>query len=409
MNSRRKPGNNAKTSREKNIALIVKLINRSGVISRAELAALTGLTQASITYITKDLIDRGLLCETGTVEGKTHHPSIGLAIDRSRYAILSVQINRSYVTAGLYALDGTQLCKRTGTFPEPPPPRVLLDRMFLELDGILGDLPLPADAAVLGIGVALPGPFLPAEGRIELMSGAPGWAEVDLHAELKERYGLPVVLEHDANCGALAELWHGNPEDRSNILYVMAADGIGAGIICDGRLYRGHIGTAGEIGHMCVNFTGPRCECGNRGCLEMYCSLRRLKADYDALLFEEGTGAAAATAEDVLTSAAAGDRLALRALERSAGYLGIGLANLTNILNPELIILADKFALAGEAFAAMTEEAMKRYLLPPVAESVSVRTATQSTEDSILCGASVSLLEQLLREPTRYLRRSAEF
>ena len=395
----KKLGSNAVTTREKNIALIIKLINRnnrgSGGCSRAELAVQTGLTQASITYITKELIRWGLIRETGVLEGRTRHPSIGLAIDRENYGIIGVQINREYVRAGLFAIDGETLYTECETFPAPAEPGMVMERMYQCIGRILRRI--PAGTTALAVGVALPGPFLPAKGKIELMTGAPGWSEIDIQGELAKRYALPVFLEHDANCGALAELWYGDTETQHNILYVNVANGIGAGLIFDGKLTRGQIGTAGEIGHMSLNFDGPPCECGNRGCLELYCSLGKLKSDYDAL-----TGTSGKTAEEILLLAKNGDVPAENALEKSASYLGIGLANLVNILNPGTIILSDTFAAAGETLTKLVRWHMNRYLLHDIAECVEVRTASGPLEEITMRGASVAALEQLLKEPTKY-------
>ncbi len=386
-------GNNAATARVRNIALIIKLINRAGVCSRADLAAKTGLTQAGITYITKELIERGLIREVGVMEGKSRHPSIGLAIDRGRHAVIGAQINRNYVRAGLYTFDGVGIDEKSAVFSEAVAPAVLMDKLFLCISELLGEA--NATHQVAGIGVALPGPFLPAQGKIGLMSGAPGWSDIDIRGSLEERFRLPVTLEHDANCGALAELWYGDTDTQRNILFVNVADGIGAGIICEGKLYRGQIGTAGEIGHMSVNFAGPSCECGNRGCLELYCSLKKLRRDYAEILLESGVGGDA-DASGVLALAREGDETARRALSRSATYLGFGLASLVNVLGPGTIILADRFSDAGAALTEMVRGVMNRYLLPEISGSVAVRLASEPRENIILRGAAVAVLEHLL-------------
>lgn len=392
-------GNNPSNTREKNIALIIKIINRRGVVSRSDLAAETGLTKAGITYITRDLIDRGLIREVGVIEPANRYRSIGLAIDREKYRIIGVQISRSCVLVGLFTLDGVSVGERSFDLSEMDGPSVSMQKICCMIDEFLAGI---THEIVAGIGVALPGPFLPKESRIVLMSGTSGWSDVDIHGILSERYDIPVVLEHDANCGALAELWFGDVETRRNILFVNVTNGIGAGIICEGSLYRGQIGTAGEIGHMSIQFSGPRCECGNRGCLEMYCSLKKLKRDYEELLFETDTAAPdAVNADQILLKARGGDRLALQALKRSASYLGIGLANLVNVLGPGTIILGDRFDLAGEALVKIVQESLDQFLLKEIAESVTVRLASEPRENITLRGAVVAVLEYLLSEESR--------
>ncbi len=399
----RQLGSNPIKTRNKNIALVIKLINKKGVCSRSDLAKETGLTKAGITHITRELIDRELICETGSLDPENNHRSIGLAIDRKRYRLIGAQINRHFIRAGLFTLDGVCLDEKSFDFSDRCAPDALMEKLCAMIDDLLAEL---SNESVAGIGVALPGPFLPAKGKIVLMTGTSGWTDVDIHGILHARYRLPVVLEHDANCGALAELWFGDAETRRNILFINVTDGIGAGIICEGRLYRGQIGTAGEIGHMSIHFAGPRCECGNRGCLELYCSLRKLRRDYEELLFESGaTDVELLSAEQILIRAREGDRIAYQALNRSASYLGIGLVSLVNVIGPGTIILADRFDLAGDALLEIVRSSLREHLPKEIAESVAVRLASEPRENITLRGAAVACFEHLLAEETRSFQR----
>lgn len=405
--SRKILGKNAVTTREDNIALIIRLLIENGICSRADLAQKTGLTQASITYIVRDLINWGLVRETGTIEGKTRHPSIGIAVSREKFRIIGIQLNRGYLRSALLAPDGAVLLEKYREFPRETAPREILTVMHACIGEMLGSM--EPSCVPVGIGIALPGPYLPAKGKIELMSGSPGWAEIDLEAELSHAYRLPVVLEHDANCGALAELRYGGGDTGRNLLFVNIADGIGAGIITDGHLYRGQLGIAGEIGHMSINFNGPRCECGNRGCMELYCSLRRLKAEYEEIcLSENGPEENEKTAEDILRSAANGESHAVEALRRCVFYLGIGLANIVNIINPGVIILSDRFAEAGETLVSLVRENISRYLLSDIAVGVNVRLSSEPCETIVLRGSAVAVMERLLQNPAQHFGSGAD-
>lgn len=400
-----KLGNNSITAREKNIAVIIKLLNKYGVCSRANLAKETGLTQASITYITKELIDLEVIREIGSIESASKHPAIGLSINPLKYALLGIQINRDYINVGFFTLAGELICKESLRYEKPEHPSFMIDDLLMTIQGILPHL--PENTELIGGGVALPGPFMPSKGKIELMSGSPGWSEIDISGKLSKVLDIPFVLEHDANCGALSELWTGNVDTAKDILYVNIADGIGAGLICNGKLHRGHIGTAGEIGHMCLNFNGPRCECGNRGCLEIYCSLKKLKRDYEEIVFEKGYEASEnITADDILILAAEKDEIACQALEKSAAYLGIGLANMVNIMNPGTIILADRFSKAGNTLVEMTAKHMNKFLLKSLSENVEIRLPSESCDTTIMHGATIAVLEKLLKNPTQTFKKS---
>ncbi len=390
-------GKNSIKIREANIAVLIRLLVRNGVCSRADLAAMTGLTQASITYITKTLLDWGMIKETGIMKGKTRHPSIGIAIDPSKFKLIGVHLDRRFIRAALCAMDGTVFFSVHQPLNEKESPEQVIRHMHDAIHTIFANA--DKNSVIVGIGLALPGPFLPAEGRIGLMNGHPGWENVDLLSELKRAYDIPVILEHDANCGALAELWFGG-NIENNILFTVISDGIGAGIIADGQLFRGEIGIAGEIGHMSVNFEGPVCECGNRGCLELYCSLKQLEKHYHTGLDSDHDDGK--TVKEILRDASAREKNAVKALGKTVEPLAVGLAGLVNVIDPGVIILSGAFADAGETLVSLVENGLSRHLLPAIASHVTVRLASEPRDTAILRGSAVAALQHLLQNPMQY-------
>jgi len=208
------------------------------------------------------------------------------------------------------------------------------------------------DMAAMAIG--MPGPLNPATGVVISPVNLPGWKNVPLAKILRERTGLRTFLGHDANLAAFAEWRRGAGRGTRHMAYVTVSTGIGAGLIIHGQLYNGTGGIAGELGHTIIQWGGPLCRCGQRGCLEALASGTALaRTAREALTGRARTslrslrGPGRPTARDVDDAAKRGDRLARRLLEQAGSALGVGLGNLVNLLNPELIVLGGSVMKAG--------------------------------------------------------------
>ncbi|OGC35189.1 transcriptional regulator, partial [candidate division WOR-1 bacterium RIFOXYB2_FULL_48_7] len=176
------------------------------------------------------------------------------------------------------------------------------------------------------IGIGVPGPILYDQGIVIEPPNLPGWKKVNLKKILEKEFKVPVFLDNDANCAALAEAYFGAGKNAQNFIYITVSTGIGGGIIINRQLYRGAIGAAGEFGHMIIDPHGYPCGCGNIGCFEAMASgtaIRR-RAGMDAISVE--------------LAARQGDKKALKVIDETAHYLAIGIANLVNIFNPEIVV-----------------------------------------------------------------------
>ncbi len=400
-----KEGSNLLTVRENNLALLIRLIHKKKVCSRVELSKETGLKQATITNIVNDLIRWGVVAETGFLPGRGKRRAIGISLNQESFRIIGVRLNRKYAQTGLFDLAGNLLEKKTCSFQRGVPPAETVRSICAAIEALLGRA---AQKKVLGIGIAMPGPFVPESGRIAMMSGFPGWDRVDLKGELERQLLLPVYLEHDANCGALAELWYGGIDSQEDVLFVAADTGVGAGILVRGQLYTGSQGMAGEIGHISIDYQGPVCECGNRGCLELYCSTQRLVQRYQEEAQKAGNTieAVGKTEEEILKKVADAEPLARRVFGEVAGFLGIGLASAVNAYNPGVIILSDKMALAGQYLVEVIAQALKERLLPSVFEGLRIRLGAFA-EDGMLYGAGALVIERMLSMPSESFKPPA--
>jgi glucokinase len=232
----------------------------------------------------------------------------------------------------------------------------------------------PRDA-LLGVGIGSPGPLDRARGLVIITPNL-GWRDFPLRDRVAEAVGLPATLDNDANCATLGEWWLGAAQGGRNVIGLTIGTGIGGGLILDGRLYHGASDVAGEIGHATIDSTGRRCGCGNYGCLEAYASGPAIaERAREALAGGEPSGMpqlvggdlSRITAALVYQAAREGDRLALEVVRETARLLGAGVANLLNIFNPDVVVLAGGVTQAGDAlFEPMRAEVRRRAFKPAV-------------------------------------------
>ena len=228
----------------------------------------------------------------------------------------------------------------------------------------------------IGIGVGAPGP-LDRERGIVLVAPNLGWKNFPLAGRIQSRVNLPTTLDNDANCATFGEWWQGAARGGRNVVGLTLGTGIGGGLILNGALYHGSSDMAGEIGHTTIDLNGRLCKCGNYGCLEAYASAPAIATRArEVLVREEGESAITAmvggnleniTARIVYDAAKAGDSIASEIVKDTARYLGAGVANLLNIFNPDIVVLAGGVAEAGDAlFVPLRVEVRRRAFSPAV-------------------------------------------
>jgi glucokinase len=243
----------------------------------------------------------------------------------------AVDIGGTKVAVGLVDEAGRVLASRE----LPTPPLCERGREGVgEVARALGELVKQRGASLAGIGIGSTGPVDPFTGIVGKADTIPGWNGVNLVEEFSRPFAVRVAVENDADACALAESVWGAGRGAARFLYVTVSTGIGGGAVFDGKLYRGAGGSHPEVGHHILEYSGPPCYCGARGCWEMLAAGPAMAAWYAA-----ESGANGITARDVCERAAAGDALALRAVEREAVYLGAGLANLIVLFAPDAIAL----------------------------------------------------------------------
>ncbi len=274
-------------------------------------------------------------------------------------------------------------------------------RMFVAIGRVLSQRSL--DPSQLdSIGIAAAGAIDSAKGLVTSSPHLPGWHDVPLRDIVEDKYGIKTYLINDASAAAVGEHYFGAGKGINNLIYLTVSTGIGGGIIIDDKLYLGPCGSAGEIGHMTIDVNGPRCSCGNVGCWETLVSgtavareaQRRIRqGEKSSLTKIVRRKVGNITAEEVGIAAKDGDPLALEIIAKAATYLGIGMVNLVNIFNPEMIIVGGGLAKIGDLLLNPARQVVKERAFQLSAQAVRIVPA-QLGDDSGLIGAAIFAHQQ---------------
>jgi predicted NBD/HSP70 family sugar kinase len=322
--------------RQSNRERLLHLLRSQGAMTQAQLARASGLSPATVSSIARELRDEGWLQDVGTGGKRT-----ALSLSRTAGVAVGIDFDHSHVRVAIADLAHKVLAEASEPLDvdhEAEEGIGLAGKMVREL---LHDVGV-TEARVTGVGMGLPGPLRRDTGEIGDSAILPGWIGAKPEAMMSEELGLAVRVENDANLGALAEIVWGAGRGCSELLYVKVASGVGAGLVLNGRLYEGHAGTAGEIGHVTVDESGPVCRCGNRGCLEVYAGA---DAVLDPLRRRHG---AKITLRQVIALAQEGDLGCQRVIADAGRSLGLAIAGTCNLLAPERVIVGGELAAAGE-------------------------------------------------------------
>ena len=316
--------------RRHNLGVLLRLLHVGGPTSRADLTAVSGLNRSTVKALTTELAEAGLVRETAPVgRGGAGRPSILVQPRSAQVWALALDIGVEHVVAARIGLGGVVLDRREARLPRGrgDAPEVLR-RVHALVEPLLAS---PTDP--VGIGVAVPGMVGGPDGMVRFAPNL-GWVDVPIGRLLAAELGsaLPVAIGNEGDLGVMAEHLRGVAAGVADVVYLTGEVGLGGGIIVGGRPLTGAGGYAGEVGHMSLNpATGRLCTCGRRGCWET-------EVGADAVLLATGAPAGADPAEMLAAARSAGDRAGKAAVRRVGRWLGVGVANLVNLFNPEVVV-----------------------------------------------------------------------
>ncbi len=387
--------------RRHNLGLVMRHLSQEGPRSRATIANETGLNKTTVSSLVGELIDRGLLLEIETENpGSVGRPA------------LKVQLSRDVVAVGLeLAVDYLAVCATDLTGHVRHDAFVSRDNRSSTAEDALDALLQLAEDALgvvtrqgmtpIGVTVAVPG-IVDIERGVLFNAPNLGWKEVAVAELLKSHLGhpdYPIAVDNESNLGALCELWEGVGSDYHDFIYLLGEIGVGAGIIWNGELFRGSSGFAGEFGHLTVDPDGPECGCGSRGCLESIVGQEAVEREAGIAEDADDSGVGGVGAGRLLArEAEAGNERVLATLRHVGRTLGIGVATLVNLLNPEAIVLGGYFTQVAEWLVPEIEAEVNRRMI--AGEWSDFRILVSRLEgQSAVRGAAALSLRAVLADP----------
>jgi predicted NBD/HSP70 family sugar kinase len=396
-------GHRSETVRRANLSTIVRELHGSGTLSRSELVGRTGLTRSAIRGLIGELVGGRLATEgPATLDGTPGRPSPLVRPDPNGAVVLALEIAVDSLAAATVGLGGEVVDLVRVDLPRGRSSVVDIAGVLADLAGSVQDR-LPAPDAIVGVGVAVVGVVRRSDGMV---STAPnlGWRDEPLGVHLADALGwdVPIAFANDADLAALAEHRRGVARGIDDIVLVWGSVGVGGGLVVDGEPLTGVAGYSGEVGHIPVNPDGLPCRCGSLGCWET-------EVGTSALLRRAGRppeGGKDAVGE-VLAEAEAGDPVALAAFAETGRWLGIGLAGIINILNPQLVVLGGRLAASYPYVRSTLEAELDRRVLRASRRIMHVVT-TSLGADAPLLGAAELAFEPLLADPAAWLRARRE-
>ncbi len=370
--------------RSQNRALVINLLRTSGPLSRADIAKQTGLAPSALTRLMRILIEEGVVEEVGKSSSSGGRPATLVGLNDQHAFSIGVKIERKRVLAARVDLGGVITHRAESPIEDPPDPSETLDKIANLVDRLL-------NGRILGIGVSVSGFVDPASG-INLYSPILRWENVHILDELSPRFEVPIRVENDVNALALAERWYGAGRNYQHFICITVGEGIGAGVVIGGELYRGAYGGAGELGHITIDPNGPVCRCRERGCLEVYAS--------DRFLEEEAGRLGYPGIDSMIAAARAGSEEGRDVFVRMGTNLGIGAKNLVNLLNPEVIILGGERMDEADLFFAAFQDEVHRHSFPAEAAQLQI-VPSQLGRDGFLIGAATLAAVEFFRLPAQ--------
>lgn len=395
------------TLKQLNRSLILKEIRKRGPVTKIELANKFDLSFPSAGNIITELLHADLIKETGYGESKGGRRPILYGMKWDSVHVIALMLGVEEITASVVNMKGEIPHEVTADADTP----VLIEKVYALIDQLLEEKTINR-SKIVGIGVSAPGPIDASNGKILTPPNLEGVHNLNIQHLLEERYELPTVLEKDANAFALAEQWFGNIKSNEDILYVFNDQGLGGGLVVDSRIHRGFANGAGEIGHMTIDINGPRCKCGNFGCLETLGSgiaiQRRFKEElrrgYPSTLAHEYLhDEKDITIDMIVKEAKKGDDLSKQILHEAGRNLGLGIANAINLFTPNQIVFGGKVTMLYPNIIKIVEEVAKQRTFSPYSKEIAFSESEFSHQSNTI-GAAAVIQQKLFDNPEAIIK-----
>lgn len=402
--------------RERNLAIVLNYLWEAGQpVSRSYLVEMSGLNKSTVGSLLAQLQSWGFVKESGRSEPRPGRPGTLIDVNPDAGRLIGVEIGVDFISVIVTDLKTQTIWRRK---VETDSQGALSQTQILEqAEGLIHEAieATGCERHLFGIGVSVPALIDHATGTV-LFAPNLKWSNVPLCDQWQKRFGVPVIVENDANAAALGEQMLGVAKQVDNFVYLSADIGLGGGLIIGGKLYGGRGGFAGEVGHMTLEPDGPPCNCGSHGCWETLVGpvaiVRRVRQAAaegrtpNLLALAEVNGNVnAIRLEHVLDAAAQGEPAVLEALNEVGRYLGIGIANLVNTFNPSLVVLGGVLSLASPYILPRAQQEINTRAMAAARQDVQIAWSAFKFDACALGGVTL-ILREILNNPTTWRPKS---
>lgn len=400
-------GRNLADIRLINRGVIFRSIRDANAISRAELAKKSGLNPATVTHIVRELIDQGLIEDTGNSKSQGGRPSSLLQVRSEAGYIIAVHLDRYFMRAMITNLNlGERVESELVATRSTSSSQINISSLLDLIDGLIKKSNLD-ESKLLGIGICSPGPLDSKKGILLSPPNFPGWPDTPIRKIVQDRFHLHTFLDQNANACAYAEKLFGEDRESNNFVFILAETGLSGGIFIEGDVYRGDTDIAGEIGHTTIDFNGPQCSCGNYGCLELYASPQaveqyvcdQVKSGRKSSVCSEGKPVETVSFEEIAKGASENDPVCLEAINSMTKAFSIGVANIINTFDPSAIVIGGKIALAQDLMRGPIEEGIRSRTIMGKTSPVPLYFSRLGQDVQII-GAFSLVLRELFQNPS---------
>ena len=394
--------------REINLSAVLDQLQGQAPVSRAQLALLTGLNKSTISSLIDELIETGLVIENGLMTSLAGRPGKLLELNPNAGCGIGMEIGVDFILVVVSDFVGNILWRINEPIQTDAGQDAILERTFILIDEAR-IAALSFNTRLLGIGLTVPG-MVDIKTGFLIFSPNLGWRNVPLKEMYTKRTGLPVFVDNDATAAALGEHLFGNARKLRDFIFVLVGIGIGCGMFLDGKIYRGTGGMAGEIGHTILGAEVNRpCRCGHRGCWEtygnQYALIERMHARLDiglrSMVTEYMVEENQTLSIKLISRAAdAGDPVALDVFAETGNAIGLGIANLVDIFNPEMVVIGGGISIAGEYLLPSIKTVVQERALPEAQKQTSL-VLTKFGTDAVVMGAVGIVVKAILSNPLK--------
>ncbi len=399
--------------REMNLSIVLRYLQEGAPLSRAQLAGLTGLNKTTVSSLVEELFERALIREVGLNASGSGRPAMLLDLNPQAGYIIGVELGVGFLSVLLTDFVGQPVWRRLQEADPSAPQESLLDQALHLIDEAIARAQAH-EIRLLGLGLTLPG-MVDVEHGVLIFSPNLQWRDVPLRQIVRRHVGaVPIFVDNDANASALGEHLFGVARQAQNFIFLIAGVGLGGGLFLNGDLYRGSGGLAGEVGHINLTLDRSRpCRCGNRGCWEtlgnQYSLIERVRARLEVgrdslipqLMAEQDSPLNLA----IITQAAdAGDVQAQEALAETGAAIGLGIANLINIFNPEMVVVGGAMSQAGHHLLPAIQRAVRERALAETRARTQIVLSAFGPDASVM-GAVALVVKDILSKPSTVARQ----